>query len=173
MTTKATSTAADRSAIRVWNQDTRLFEDYTVGEAEKSIRRTITEGEVAQFNSMVMDLHPYVSDRIFAETEGLFKKRIVPGALVFSLGLGLMAQNNINSFSYGYDRLRFIKPVFVDDTIYTVRRVLEARPKHEAAGLLKVSYEVYRADDEAIVLYCEHILTVSYRNPPHEAPDRD
>jgi hypothetical protein len=31
-------------------------------------------------------------------------------------------------------------------------------------GLFKVSYEVFRADDEQIVLYCEHLQTVKYRN---------
>jgi hypothetical protein len=28
-----------------------------------------------------------------------------------------------------------------------------------------VSYEVFRADDEEIVLYCEHLQTVKYRDP--------
>src|SRR6056297_854396 len=46
-------------------------------------------------------------------------------AMVFSYGLGLAATNCLNSFSYGYDRLRFIKPVFIGDTIYTIRENLE------------------------------------------------
>ncbi len=48
------------------------------------------------FGSMLVDLHPCVADEIFARDEELFGRRIVPGALV-----------------YGYDRLRFIKPVFI------------------------------------------------------------
>ena len=43
------------------------------------------------------------------------------GAFVFSAGLGLVATNCINAFSYGYDKLRFIKPTFIGDTIYTIR----------------------------------------------------
>lgn len=74
-----------------------------------------------QFNALVMDMHPYVADEIFAKEEGIFQRRLVAGAMVFSVGLGLMAHNNINTFSYGYDRLRFIKPVFIGDTIYTLR----------------------------------------------------
>jgi acyl dehydratase len=155
---------AARYAVPAWNQDTKLYEDYAVGETDRSIRRTISEGEMMLFNSLLLDMHPYVADDIWAREEGLFGKRIVPGALVFSFGMGLMAHNNINTFSYGYDRLRFIKPVFVNDTIYTMRTLLRKEPKYEELGLFVVSYEVFRADDEEIVLYCEHLQTVRYRD---------
>jgi acyl dehydratase len=154
-----------RYRVPVWNQDVKLYEDYEIGETDRSIRRTISEGEMMLFSSLLVDLHPYVADDIFARTKGDFGKRIVPGALVFSYGMGLMAHNNVNTFSYGYDRLRFIKPVFVGDTIYTMRTLLAKTPKYEEMGLFTVSYEVFRADDEQIVLYCEHLQTVRYRHP--------
>jgi acyl dehydratase len=117
-----------------------------------------------QFNALVMDMHPYVADEIFAKEEGIFQRRLVAGAFVFSLGLGLVAHNNIHTFSYGYDRLRFIKPVFIGDTLYTVRTHMEKRPRYKEMGLVKVSYEVYKSEGE-LVLYCEHLQTVKYRNP--------
>jgi hypothetical protein len=94
--------------IPVWNSEDWYFEDFTVGDVIRSIRRTISEGESMLFNSLVMDHHPYVSDERFAAEEGVFGKRLVAGAMVFSYGLGLAATNCLNSFSYGYDRLRFI-----------------------------------------------------------------
>lgn len=154
-----------RYKIPVWNQDDKHYEDYEVGERDRSIRRTISEGEMMLFNSLLLDMHPYVADDIWAREEGIFGKRIVPGALVFSFGMGLMAHNNVHTFSYGYDRLRFIKPVFVGDTIYTVRTLLRKEPKYDQMGLFVVSYEVFRADNEEIVLYCEHLQTVRYRDP--------
>ena len=69
------------------------------------------------FNSLVLDMHPYVGDESFATNDGLFGKRLVAGAQVFAYGLGLMANNNVHAFSYGYDKLRFIKPVFIGDTL--------------------------------------------------------
>lgn len=155
---------AARTAIPAWNQDSKLYEDYQVGEVDRSIRRTISEGEMMVFNGLLLDMHPYVADDIFAREQGIFGKRIVPGALVFSYGMGLMAHNNINTFSYGYDRLRFIKPVFVGDTIYTVRTLIAKNPKYAEMGLFTVSYQVFRADDEELVLYCEHLQTVTYRD---------
>ena len=98
----------DHSNIPVWNSENWFYEDVIIDHKIRSLRRTISEGEAMQFNGMVLDMHPYVGDEHFAKNEGLFKKRLVAGAMVFSYGLGLVATNCVNSFSYGYDRLRFI-----------------------------------------------------------------
>jgi len=150
--------------LPLFNTETWMYEDFEVGQKVRSIRRTISEGESMQFNALVMDMHPYVADEMFAREEGVFGRRLVAGALVFSMGIGLMAHNNIHTFSYGYDRLRFIKPVFIGDTIYTVRTNLEKRPKYKDMGLVRVSYEVFKNEGE-LVMYTEHLQTVKYRYP--------
>jgi len=155
---------ADHARIPVWNAEDWYYEDFALGDKIRSIRRTISEGESMQFNSLVMDHHPYVSDELFAREEGVFGRRLVAGAFVFSLGLGLAATNCLNSFSYGYDRLRFIKPVFIGDTIYTIRENLSKEVHDERMGKLKVSYSVYKGEGE-LVLYAEHLLTALYRDP--------
>jgi acyl dehydratase len=141
-----------------------LYEDFEVGKRARSIWRTISEGESMLFNAIVLDMHPYVADDVFAKEQGVFGKRLIAGAMEFSLGLGLMAHNNIHTFSYGYDKLRFIKPVFVGDTIYTIRTQLEKWPRYPEMGMVKVSYEVFKMPGE-LVLYCEHLQTVKYRDP--------
>lgn len=150
--------------IRIWNQEDWLYEDFEVGLRARSIRRTISEGESMTFNALVLDMHPYVADEVFAKEEGAFERRLVAGAMVFSVGLGLMAHNNVHTFSYGYDKLRFIKPVFIGDTIYTIRTNLEKWAKYKAMGMVRVSYEVFKMPGE-LVLYCEHLQTVKYRDP--------
>lgn len=155
---------AKHKEVPIWNQETWLYEDFEVGERARSIRRTLSEGECQLFNALVLDMHPYVSDQVFTKEDGIFDRRLVAGAMVFSVGLGLMAHNNVNTFSYGYDKLRFIKPVFIGDTIYTIRTHLEKRPRYQEMGLVKVSYEVFKYPGE-LVLYCEHLQTVKYRNP--------
>lgn len=155
--------------IPVWNAENWFYEDFEIGHRIRSIRRTISEGESMQFNALVLDMHPYVADEIFAKQQGIFGRRIIAGAMVFSMGLGLVATNCVNSFSYGYDRLRFIKPVFIGDTIYTIRTNLEKKPKYQTMGLVKASYEVFKNEGE-LVLYCEHLLTVTYRDPAKSFP---
>ena len=154
----------EHAAIPVWNAEDWYYEDFTVGDKIRSIRRTIAEGECMLFNALVLDMHPYVADRHFAEKQGVFGKRLVAGAQVFSFGLGLAATNCVNSFSYGYDRLRFIAPVFIGDTIYTIRENLAKEPKNDELGKVRVSYSVYKEEGE-LVLYCEHLMTALYRVP--------
>ena len=55
-------------------------------------------------------------------------------------------------------------PVFIGDTVYTIRTNLERRPKYNEMGLVRVSYEVFKNKGE-LALYCEHLQTVKYRNP--------
>ena len=55
-----------RLQVPVWNQDNKYYEDYQVGEVDRSIRRTISEGEMMLFNCLLLDMHPYVGDEIFA-----------------------------------------------------------------------------------------------------------
>jgi len=150
--------------LPVWNSEDWYFEDFEVGDEIRSIRRTISEGESMLFNSLVMDHHPYVSDDRFAAEAGAFGRRLVAGAMVFSYGLGLCATNCLNSFSYGYDRLRFIKPVFIGDTIYTIRKNLSKEVHSATMGKLRVSYSVYKGEGE-LALYAEHLLTALYRDP--------
>jgi acyl dehydratase len=153
----------DHAAIPVWNSENWFYEDWPVGQKIRSLRRTISEGESHHFNALVLDIHPYVQDARFAETEGVFGRRLVAGAFVFSAGLGLVATNCLNAFSYGYDRLRFIKPVFIGETIYTIRTNMEKAPKYDEMGLIRASYEVFKGEGE-LVLYCEHLQTVRYRD---------
>jgi acyl dehydratase len=154
---------ATHGSIPVWNMETWLFEDLDIGERKRSIRRTISEGEAMLFNSLVLDMHPYVGDEIFAKEQGVFGRRLVSGAQVFSYGLGLFAHNNTQTFSYGYDKLRFVKPVFIGDTIYGIRTWLRKEPKYAEMGLVVCSYEIFKNEGE-LVLYTEHLQTVRYRN---------
>ena len=48
--------------------------------------------------------------------------------------------NNINTFSYGYNKLRFIKPVFIGDTSYTVQTQLSKEPKYDKMRLVTVKH---------------------------------
>jgi len=155
---------AKHAEIPIWNAENWYYEDIVPGHRIRSLRRTLSEGESMQFNTLVLDMHPYVADEIFAKNEGVFKRRLVAGAFVFSAGLGLVATNCLNAFSYGYDKLRFIKPVFIGDTIYTIKTDMEKRPKYKDMGLYLASYEIFKNEGE-LVLYCEHIQIVKYRDP--------
>ena len=73
---------AKHKDIPIWNAEDWHYEDFEIGERARSIRRTISEGESMLFNALVLDMHPYVADDVFAKEEGVFGKRIVAGAMV-------------------------------------------------------------------------------------------
>ena len=101
------------------------------------------------------------------QQHGIAEERLVTEGMLrlgAELGLGLVATNCVNAFSYGYDKLRFIKPVFVGDTIYSIRTNLDKTPRYKEMGLIRASYEVFKGEGE-LVLYCEHLQTVKYKNP--------
>ena len=77
---------------------------------------------------------------------------------------GLAATNCFNWFSSGCDRLRFIRPGFIGDTIWTIRENLSKVVHNATMGKLRVSYSVFKDGGEQ-VLYAEHLLTALYRHP--------
>ena len=90
-----------------------------------------------------------------------FKQRIAHGTLVFSIAIGLTA-NVINevAMTYGYDRLRFIKPVFIGDTITVKVTIVEMKDhKKPGYGLVKERVEAFNQHHQ-LTMTCEHILLV-------------
>ena len=144
----------------------RFFESYEIGETRKTMGRTITEADVVTHAGQTGDFFPHHVDAEFAkQTE--FGGRIAHGTLIFSVGIGMTASDiNPRSFSYGYDRLRFVKPVFIGDTItvmatYTDRRDHPTKPTH---GFLTEHIEVFNQRNE-LVLVCDHLHMVERRSP--------
>lgn len=141
----------------------RYFEEITVGETyELTDQRTITEADILNFAGLSGDFHPYHMSVPVAEAAD-FEGRVAHGNLVFSIAEALIADMNPKSFSYGYDNLRFVSPVFIGDTISVTREVIEAEEYNEQYGRVVYAYEVRNQDDET-VLACEHITLIQRRD---------
>ena len=143
----------------------RYFEDYGLGEIRESLGRTITETDVVIHAGQTGDFYPHHMDEEWCKTQE-FGRRIAHGTLIFSVAVGMTAGDvNTKSFSYGYDRLRFIRPVFIGDTIRAKVRITEKRdhPKRLDSGIVVELCEVFNQKQE-IVVACEHRLMVRRRN---------
>ena len=142
------------------------FEDYIVGAQRSTTGRTITETDIVLHAGQTGDFYPHHMDEEWCRTQP-FGKRIAHGTLIFSVGVGLTANVvNPHAISYGYDRLRFVKPVFIGDTIRVTvtikeKRDIAKRPNH---GIVVEGCEVINQNSEP-VLVCEHLLLVD-RQPP-------
>ncbi|GAA5625687.1 MULTISPECIES: MaoC/PaaZ C-terminal domain-containing protein [Brucella] len=137
------------------------FEDYELEAQRITYGRTITETDFVVHAGHTGDFFPHHMDAEFAKTlPG--GQRIAHGTMIFAIGVGLTATLiNPVAFSYGYDRLRFVRPVHIGDTIRT-RVTISAKeddPKRANMGRVTERCEVLNQRDE-VVLACDHILLV-------------
>ena len=140
------------------------FEDYVEGSVRRTLGRTITEADIVIHAGQTGDFYPHHMDAEWCRTQP-FGQRIAHGTLIFSVAVGMTAGNvNPEAFSYGYDRLRFIHPVFIGDTIAVTVTVKEKRasPKSPDHGIVVELCQVTNQRGET-VLACEHLLMVKRR----------
>lgn len=136
------------------------FEDFQEGHVRKGSSRTITETDFVFHAGHTGDFYPHHVDAEFCKTTD-FGQRIAHGTMIFSIGMGLQCGDiNPVAFSYGYDRMRFIKPVFIGDTIRVTVTIKEKKdsPKNPKRGFVVELIEILNQKDET-VLVCEHIIS--------------
>ena len=140
----------------------RYFEEYREGETFLSQGRTITETDVVNFSSLSGDWNELHANEEFARRE-YFGKRIAHGALIFSVSTGLAAQTapsqkpRLIAF-YGVDRLRFVKPVFLGDTIRLKQTVQSLKPRDEKSGIVNLAREVLNQNEAVTLSYTAKLL---------------
>ncbi len=147
----------------------QFFEDYERGVSRTSTGRTITEADIVMHAGQTGDFFPHHMDAAWCVTQD-FGQRIAHGTLIFSVGIGLTAtQINPRAMSYGYDRLRFIKPVFIGDTIYSTVDITDQRdhPRKTSHGIVVETVTVTNQHGDA-VLVCDHLHLVERRPPRSE-----
>lgn len=127
---------------------------------EVSFSKTVSETDVYMFAGITGDLAPNHVDAVYMANSS-YGRRIAHGALLigYMSTTSTMAITHVRApdetpVSLGYDRVRFLKPVFLDDTItvtYRIAAVDEARRRSGA------DIEVHNQDGE-LVAVAQHIL---------------
>jgi len=143
----------------------KYFEDFTIADARTTGGRTITETDIVLHAGQSGDFFPHHMDEEWCKTQP-FKKRMAHGTLIFTIAIGLTA-NFVNeaAMSYGYDRLRFTKPVFINDTITVTVTIKDKKEyKKPEFGLVTELVECKNQHHE-LVMICEHLLLVKKLNP--------
>ncbi len=143
----------------------RYFEDYETGARRQTGGRTITETDIVIHAGQTGDFYPHHMDAEWCRTQE-FGQRVAHGTLIFSVAVGMTAgEVNPLAFSYGYDRLRFIKPVFIGDTITCAVTIVEKREhKRPDLGFVVERVEVSNQRGET-VLVADHLLLAQRRDP--------
>lgn len=143
----------------------RHLDDFDIGEEFTTHGRTVTEADVVNFAGVTGDFNPLHMDAEYAGATR-FGQRVPHGQLIFVLSLGLAERCIVPLFQagvvafYGVDKLRFVKPVFMGDTIHLVRRVEAIEPRDEAQGVLTFEDRLLNQDDDLCLRYFpKYLLT--------------
>jgi len=139
----------------------KYFEDFVVGAVGTSRTRTITETDIVNFAGLTGDFVELHMSETYAAA-GPFGRRIAHGALIFSISTGLMIQmgevtDTVIAF-YGVDKLRFVKPVFIGDTIHVVKKVIAKDAKGPGRGVVTSETTVLNQNNEPVIVYTDKAM---------------
>ncbi|HTM50868.1 MAG TPA: MaoC/PaaZ C-terminal domain-containing protein [Bryobacteraceae bacterium] len=132
------------------------YEDFTEGAEHVTRGRTITEADVVNFAGLSGDFIELHTNEEYAR-KGAFGRRIAHGLLTLSIATGLMIQMNLVTDTvvafYGIDKLRFVKPVFIGDTIHVRKKVADAMAKGGEVGVVTFETSVLNQHGETVLVY--------------------
>jgi 3-hydroxybutyryl-CoA dehydratase len=121
----------------------KYFDQLAVGDVFAGTRgRTITETDIALFSAVSGDWSPLHNDAAYA-ANGPFGTRIAHGLLLVSMMTGLAPISGQAVVAlYGFDRVRFVNPVLLGDTITYTSKIAGLVPKGDGRGLADVEFQI-------------------------------
>ncbi len=135
----------------------QLFDQYLLDSSVISIGRTITEADIVLHAGQTGDFYPHHMDAEWCKSFSPFGQRVAHGTLVLVVAVGMLAgEINEAAFSYGYDRIRFIAPVFIGDTI-TSKGVIVGKRDYaknpEEFGIVEEQVTVTNQRGETVIAF--------------------
>ncbi len=123
------------------------FEEFQIGEQiEHSLSKTIFESDNNLFSLLTMNHHPIHTNLDYAK-KNQHGRILVVGTLVFSIVVGITVPDISGKAiaNLGYEDVKHLAPVFINDTIYARTKVLD-------------KYDSKTKNDRGIV----YVETISY-----------
>ena len=138
------------------------FEDFEVGaEIKHSLSKTIFECDNNFFSLMTMNHHPVHTNVDYA-SQNQHGKILVVGTLVFSLAVCITVPDISGKAiaNLGYEDIKHLNPVFVNDTIYVRTKVLEKRESKSKndRGIVYVESIAYNQLGQDVLSFRRHVL---------------
>ena len=125
------------------------FDEFVVGETvEHALSKTVFESDNNFFSLLTMNHHPVHTNLDYAR-KNQHGQLLVVGTLVFSLVVGMTVPDISGKAiaNLGYEDIKHLRPVFINDTLYAKTIVLD---KRETVG--------YNQHDEAVISFRRHVL---------------
>ncbi len=146
------------------------FEDIQPGMSLLTHKRTVTDSDIINFANLTWD-HFYAHTDITSLQGTIFEKRAAHGYFILAAAAGLFVYPNKGpvSANYGLDEIRFLKPIYHNDTIQvrlTCKEKVDrdSKGKEHPSGVVKWFVEVYDQEEELAAMGT--ILTLVQKKSP-------
>ena len=138
------------------------FEDFQVGEEiVHSLSKTIFESDNNFFSLLTMNHHPVHTNLDYAKANQ-HGKILVVGTLVFSLVVGMTVPDISGKAiaNFGYEDIKHIAPVFINDTLYARTKILDKRESDSKPdrGVVYVETTGYNQRGDDVISFKRRVL---------------
>jgi len=138
------------------------FEDFQIGEEiMHSLSKTVFESDNNFFSLLTMNHHPAHTNLDYAE-RNQHGQILVVGTLVFSLVVGMTVPDISGKAiaNLGYEDIRHIAPVFLNDTLYARTKILDKRESESKPdrGIVYVETTGYNQRGEDVISFRRKVL---------------
>jgi len=128
------------------------FEEFNVGHKLVTGKRTVTEDDIMQFAKLSGDDNRIHTDPEFSKTT-MFGKQVAHGLLGLAIASGLAWETGILDGTVIAFRevkeWKFVKPVFIGDTIYVEMETIETKALPRiGGGSVTITLEVKNQNEE-------------------------
>jgi len=132
-----------------------FFEEFEAGQHVTTPGRTITEGDIVTFAGLSGDYNTIHTNAEYSRTTP-FGQRIAHGLLVLSIASGLVTRSGIMEGTVmafrEIENWKFIKPVFIGDTIHVEIEVTETKAiPRLGGGTVYINLQVNNQSNEVVM----------------------
>ena len=141
------------------------FEEFKVGQKITSVGRTVTENDIVSYAGLSGDFAQIHTDAEFSKSTP-FGQRVAHGLLGLSMASGLAMRTGILEGTVmafrEINEWKFIKPIFIGDTIHLVLEIKETKALPRiGGGSVVISLDVRNQHDETAMKGTWTVLVVS------------
>lgn len=138
------------------------YEDFIIGkEINHALSKTIFESDNNLFSLLTMNHHP-VHINIDYALRNQHGKILVVGTLVFSLAVGITVPDISGKAiaNLGYEEIKHLNPVFINDTIYVRSKILDKRESKTKSdrGIIYVESIAYNQNGIDVLSFKRKVL---------------
>ena len=138
------------------------YEDFIVGEEiTHALSKTIFESDNNLFSLLTMNHHPVHTNLDYAE-KNQHGKLLVVGTLVFSIVVGMTVPDISGKAiaNLGYEDVKHLAPVFINDTLYAKTKILSKRESKSKPdrGIVYVETIGYNQNGVDVISFKRNVL---------------